>query len=216
MPYDTERQFRLTPEEYLAKLDFLNWYRYFFIVRELCRMRAKTVLEIGPGEGTVKRVMLPFVETYTTMDINERLGPDVVSDVRISAPELSGKFDAVIAADILEHIPFPELLAALRNMHEYLAPGGHALITIPHRAWFTFRMSWRDYRHHVLRAPGWFRTLYHRLKGRRENPIDPDHAWEIGDGTHRVRDVEERMRDAGFAILKREPLLYVDFWVLRK
>lgn len=215
--YDPQKQFELSREEFLAKLDFLNWDRYFAITKELTLLQPKSILEIGPGEGTLKRLFAPFVERYATMDVNPKLEPDVLGDIRSQQAGLDGKFDVVIAADILEHIPFPEVEAALRNIHTYLAPSGHALITIPHRAWFVLGLSWLwNYRRCVLRAPDWIRTAYHRIVRWRKPPIDPDHQWEIGDGEHSIKDVEGKMRTVGFAIEKRNKLLYVDFWVLKK
>jgi hypothetical protein len=78
-------------------------------------------------------------------------------------------------------------------------------------------MSWLfNYKQFIVRAPDWKRTLYHRLRGKKENPIDLDHQWEIGDGKHSVKDVESVMKKSGFEIGKREKMPYVDFWVLKK
>ncbi|MDP3956537.1 MAG: methyltransferase domain-containing protein [bacterium] len=214
--YNQERQFTLTPKDFLKKLDFLNWYRFFFILKELARLEPKTILEVGPGEGTIKRVFQPFVERYAVIDVNSKLAPDFLGDIRTTFKEAEGKFECLIAADILEHIPFEDLPKAAQNIFSYLTPGGYALVTIPHRAWFLFWMGWLTYTHHVWRAPEWLRNLTQRARGRRENPIDPDHEWEIGDGRHSIEDVEKVFKDASFKIEKRVGLLYVDFWVLKK
>lgn len=216
MAYDKTRQFKFTPWEFLAKLDLLNWMRYAAIVKELTNQKPKTILEAGPGEGVVKNVMKGFVEKYDTLDVNPKLSPTYQGDIRDFKDELRGKYDCVIAADILEHIPFKELEVALKNLHAYLQPGGAALVTIPHRAWFISITTWLwDYRQFIVRAPDWKRTLYHRLMGRK-NPIDSDHEWEIGDGKHSVKDVENAMKKTGFKVEKIQRLPYVDFWVLKK
>lgn len=217
MPYDPHAQFKRSREELLANLDFLNWHRYFFILKELVRLAPKRVLEIGPGEGTLKRVYEPFAGEYATMDVNARLTPTFQGDVRNHLKEAEGRFDAVVAADILEHIPFGDVPRALRNINSYLARDGHGLITIPHRAWFVFGLTWLwNYRPFLWRFPEGTRKLYHRLRGRKTLPIDPEHQWEIGDGRHTAKDVERLMREAGFVVESRRALLYVDFWVLRK
>lgn len=216
MTYDKTKQFRLTPWEFLAKLDFLNWIRYAAMVKELTNQKPKSILEIGPGEGVVKKVIEGFVENYDTLDVNPRLSPTYEGDVRETKNELREKYDCAIAADILEHIPFADLEKALKNLFFYLKPGGTALITIPHRVWFVFKLSWLNGNGNLFRFPGWTRTFYHRLRGRKENPIDLDHQWEIGDGKHTVDDVEKVMKEAGFKIEKRQKLAYVDFWTLRK
>lgn len=210
-------QFKLEQSYYLEKLDFLNWYRFFFITQELLKRKPQRVLEIGEGSGFVRRVVKPVVDCYETMDVNEKLTPTYQNDVRELEPELQGQFDCVIAADILEHLSFNDLELALNNLRSYLKDGGVALITIPHRAWFVFWLSWlQGYRMHLWRFPDWVRTLYQRFRGRSTNPIDPDHQWEIGDGLHSVQDVERVMKTADFTIESRTALLYVDFWILRK
>lgn len=215
--YDKEKQFHLSKEEYLKKLDVLNWLRFFSIIKEIIGAGNKEILEIGPGEGTIKSFLSPFVERYETLDLNEKLNPDHAGDVREFKKELRSRYDCLIAADILEHIPFADLEKALKNMYSYLKSGGQALITIPHRAWFLYGFSWLfNYKQFIVRAPDWKRTLYQRLRGRKSNPIDPDHEWEIGDGEHSIKDVEDVMKKSGFKIEKQEKLPYVDFWILKK
>jgi len=210
--YDATKQFHLESREFLDKMTFVNWYRYFFIVREVVDLKLKSILEIGPGEETVKHVLAPYVEKYETFDINSKLKPNYIGDVRDFKPELQNKFDCVIAADILEHIPFEDETKTLKNLHSYLQPDGRALITVPHRVWYIFGIWWLSYRHFLLRSPDWVRRLYHRGK----NTIDPDHKWEIGDGKHKIQDFENAARAAGFKIEKLQKLIYVDFWTLRK
>ena len=215
--YDFQKQFSLSQKDYRTKLDFLNWYRFFFIIKEALLINPKSILEIGPGEGTIKNILQPHINTYETFDVNSNLNPTHLGDIRTTDNKLKGRYDCVIAADILEHIPFEDLGKALQNIRVYLKEDGVALITIPHRAWFIFWMTWLlGYRHFLWRFPDWVRTLYQRFRGRRVNPIDPDHLWEIGDGKHKVKSVEEVMKNAGFKIEKRQKLIYVDFWILIK
>jgi len=126
--YDKTKQFRLTPWEFLAKLDILNWLRYAAIVKELTNQKPQSVLEAGPGEGVIKSVMMNFVENYDTIDVNPKLSPTYQGDIRSLKSELREKYDCVIAADILEHIPFADLEKALKNFHSYLKPGGRAAV----------------------------------------------------------------------------------------
>ncbi|HEY4523537.1 MAG TPA: methyltransferase domain-containing protein [Candidatus Paceibacterota bacterium] len=211
------KQFTLTPKDFLNKLDFLNWYRFFFILKELARLEPKYVLEVGPGEGTIKRVFKPFVEKYAVMDVNAKLTPDFSGDVRTRFKEAEAKFDCIIAADILEHIPFTDMALAAENLFSYLIPNSHALITIPHRASNFLYMTPAQVPH-ILRIPTGFLSpgSFYRRFIKRKIWIDPDHQWEIGDGHHTIADVEKVFAAAGFKIEKREALLYVDFWVLKK
>jgi SAM-dependent methyltransferase len=216
-PYDNQHQFRLEPDELLAKLDFLNWHRYAAIIKVISELRPSSVLEIGPGEGVVKRILDPFVPRYETLDINKKLSPDHLGDVREFRPSLEGQFETIIAADILEHIPFEDLEKTLLNIHRYLKPNGQALISIPHRASYFLLMT-PSYKPRIFRLPGSLRNpkaLYRRLIKRRVW-IDPDHQWEVGDGKHKIRDVKREMKKANFTVNKRQKLLYVDFWTLQR
>lgn len=210
-------QLEVERDYFFDKLDFINWYRFFFIIKEILKVKPKTVLEIGEGSGIVRCVVQPLVEKYETMDVNEKLNPNYLNDVRIPRSELKGKFDCNVAADILEHIPFEDLKQALSNLHTYLKPKGITLITIPHRAshflWMTPTQT-----PHPARVPTGFLSLgsFYRRFIKRKVWIDPDHQWEIGDGHHNVSDVEMAIKDAGFKIIKRQELVYVDFWVLSK
>lgn len=213
--YDRQKQFHLTPLEFFTKLDFLNWHRYFAILKELSKYSPSSILEIGPGEGTIRKTYESFTKTYKTADVNTNLKPDFLSDVRTLIPKAEQSFDAVIAADILEHIAFSDMPSALNNIKKYLSKNGKAFITIPHRAWFLFFLHWINYKHHIVRAPDWMRKFYRKLLGKKMW-IDPDHQWEIGDGVHTIEGVEAVMKNAGFRIVKRSALPYVDFWVLEK
>jgi glycosyltransferase involved in cell wall biosynthesis len=101
------------------------------------------VLEIGAGIGNITTWLLPR-DLYVASDINPQyldylrnlaLGKpyfDVaridLEDPRCFAP-WAGRFDTVVCLNVLEHVRDP--LAALRNMHDALAPGGRAVIYVP-------------------------------------------------------------------------------------
>jgi hypothetical protein len=55
MAHDKTKQFKLTPWEFLAKLDPLNWIRYAAIVKEITDQKPEGMLKIE------KRNNLPYV-----------------------------------------------------------------------------------------------------------------------------------------------------------
>lgn len=126
-------QFHLSQNYYLKQMDFLNWFRYFYIVKEVLASGARRVLEVGTGSGMVRNCLRPVVDRYVVLDINPALHPDVLADVRVHQSQLAGQFDAVIVADVLEHLPFADLRATMAHLASYLAPGGEVVVTIPHR-----------------------------------------------------------------------------------
>lgn len=210
-------QFTLSRDYYLKQLDFLNWYRYYHLVKDVLRLDVAEILEIGSGSGMLRNCLTPLVREYRVMDINPRLAPDWIADVREQQPELTGRFDCVIAADVLEHLPFADLDVACANLHSYLKPGGHALITIPHRQ-SNFLFMTPTQVPHVVTVPTGFLSpgAFWRRFIKRKIWIDPNHCWEIGDGHVRVKDVAARLTGADFVIERFEKLLYVDYWVLQR
>ncbi|HXF44399.1 MAG TPA: hypothetical protein VNK70_02980, partial [Candidatus Paceibacterota bacterium] len=83
--------------------------------------------------------------------------------------------------------------------------------TIPHRLhYLLFMTSLFGHKPLVLRFP----TLK-RILGRKIS-IDPDHEWEIGDGTRKPDDVKKAMESVGFVVEEKKKLPYVDFWILKK
>lgn len=215
--YEFNLQFQDDRDYYLKHLDFLNWYRYYFIIREIIDFKPKQILEIGVGSGLVKNCLQPIVEEYTVMDVNKKLEPDILADVREKKKELEQRFDCVIVADVLEHIPFDDVEMSLCNVYSYLKDGGKALITIPHRR-SHFLIMTPTYKLNVITVPTGFLSpgAFYRRFIKRKIWIDPSHLWEIGDGRIKRADVELSYKKVGFSLEKFHKLLYVDFWVLKK
>ena len=217
MKVDADTQFICDKNDWLSGLDFSNWTRYYFLVKDSVSLDRRDILEVGGGSGLVRNCLEPLCHSYTTLDVNDNLSPEVVSDVCANVPELRDKFDCVIAADILEHIPFDSVRIAVENLHSYLQVGGYALITIPHRRSNFMYMT----PHNIPKffsVPTGFLSLggFYRRFIKKKIWIDPCHCWEIGDGRHKVNDVNLIFTDCGFEIEKLQDLYYVDYWVLKK
>lgn len=210
-----EDQFRLSQDYYLKHLDFLNWFRYFYIIKAVITSGARHVLEVGSGSGIVRNCLHPLVARYEVLDINSALQPDILADVRVRQPQLEGRYDCVIVADVLEHMSFGSMPATLEHVASYLRPGGEMIVTIPHRR-SHFLVMTPAQRPWVITVPtGWLSpAAFYRRFIKRQIWIDPHHCWEIGDGTVTRRAVEAVFRSAGLSQREFRKLLYVDFWVL--
>lgn len=108
----------------------------------VCRMvgHDKRVLEIGAGPGSITRVLRRQSNRITALELDETAIPflrkhcDEVVPANLNEPEwtslLPDKYDAVIAADVLEHLTDP--WSTLARMKTLLAPGGVIVVSVPH------------------------------------------------------------------------------------
>jgi hypothetical protein len=167
-----------------------------------------SVLEIGPGGGYTTFLLRTWGMRVTTMDLDPELHPDVVGDVaRLGFG--ANTFDCVLAAQVLEHIPFEEFTVALcelaRVTKKYLiitlpAPlvGLAALINVPSLS--PSRL--------VLGLPYWVK---HRFDGQ--------HYWELGKRGFSVRSVRGKITEHNLEVVRefRPALsLYCYFFIARK
>lgn len=213
---DFDRQFELSAREHLAGLDFYTWTRHFHVLRDLCAGESGDVLEVGTGDGVLRRCAGPLMRSYIVMDVNARLHPDVLGNVLDPQPALAARFDAVVCTEVLEHLSFEQLPAALANLHRFVRTAGRLYLTLPHRKAHLLvvtprqrLLKWRFPVGLTDLGEAWNRFVRRRIW------IDPHHCWEIGDGQVRRIDVEQRLASAGWRIERRQALPYCDYWVLR-
>ncbi|BEP38048.1 hypothetical protein GmRootV59_50190 [Variovorax sp. V59] len=212
-----DKQFDLSRHDYLSGLDMVTWLRHYHVVRDLVTSAPQRVLEVGSGDGVVRRCVLPLVPVYSVFDINARLEPDYVGDLKLGDTSLTGRFDAVVATEVMEHLPFADLPACLANLYAWLQFGGQAFVSLPHRKSSVAVLS-PSQKLHTWRFPNGLLSLseaYNRfVRGRIW--IDPNHCWEIGDGRVTQIAVEQHFAQAGFTLIKHLALPYCDYWVLSK
>ena len=103
---------------------------YYFQFKEITSLPVESVLEIGIGNGIVSAGLRQMGYRVTTCDFDASVHPDVVADVRhLPLPDASQ--DVVMACQILEHIPFEEFEATLRELMRVSRK--YVLISLPRR-----------------------------------------------------------------------------------
>jgi SAM-dependent methyltransferase len=110
--------------------------RRWTVLRELRGIRPGRLVEIGCGAGDLLASLKSLGFDAACVETSARAraeaaarfaggGVPLVTDLA----HLEGTFDLIIACEVLEHIE--DDLAALRTWTARLAPGGHALLTVP-------------------------------------------------------------------------------------
>jgi SAM-dependent methyltransferase len=73
---------------------------------------------------------MPYATVYESFDIEERVdGVTYLGDAQDMSAIASAQYDALLASELLEHLPCPE--AALSEFARVMRPGGVLILTVP-------------------------------------------------------------------------------------
>jgi hypothetical protein len=113
--------------EYFSHAQFISFSEQMRLVHSLNR---KDILEIGIGNGIVADFLRKAGLNVTTFDINPNLSPDVVGSVTDLIDIFQHrKFDLILCAEVLEHMPFERFEQAIDNIAE--TTNEYAILTLP-------------------------------------------------------------------------------------
>jgi SAM-dependent methyltransferase len=101
--------------------------------------RGGQVVALDTDERELSRVSDMFAAMAEAGEVGPGGTARVVAGDAGAMPFPDGFFDAVIAAEVLEHIPADQ--AAINELARVLRPGGRAAITVP--SWLPERICWR-------------------------------------------------------------------------
>jgi 2-polyprenyl-3-methyl-5-hydroxy-6-metoxy-1,4-benzoquinol methylase len=107
----------------------------------------RPLLDVGCADGVLSRRLTERGWRVTTIEGNperasvaamhcERL---IIANLDREIPVVGGPFEAIVYADVLEHLTDP--LAVLRGLNASLAPGGRVIISMPNVAHLWIRLS---------------------------------------------------------------------------
>ena len=148
-----------------------RWVSYWHQINEVLRVGATSLLEVGVGPGVVRDYLKAQGLEVVSVDIDSELQPDVVCSVTDLASHFApDSFDAVLSAQVLEHLPFPFFSEALNQLS--IVTRCHAILSLPN-AGPAFKAAIElpvlgELKVAVKLPP----TLPHRFDG--------EHHWEIG------------------------------------
>ena len=157
------------------------WFRLQLMTWLIRRVRPNTIacLDFGCGSGIFAASLATGFETVTLFDRDTRKASQMIARLRLSNVKLvtadvaefdfgADRFDAITAADVLEH--FVDLELPLARLKRWLKPDGFLFTSLPtENAWYR-----------------WLQTVFNRTRG-----DDYDHY-------HTAAEAEAALHRAGF------------------
>lgn len=202
---------QVSKEHYFTRSYFNKerWLSYWYQIESVLKFSPRTLLEIGPGDGTVSDILEKRGMRVTTVDIATDLGAKINASVT-ELPFDGNSFDAVLAAEILEHLRFEDVVKALREIHRVTKRW--VVISLPHAGVvFSFGLKWPFLRRldFIWKLPFFWKK--HQFQG--------EHYWELGKQGYSVLRIKNLFKKSGFTI--RSARLYADdpahyFFILEK
>ncbi|MEA2462542.1 MAG: hypothetical protein QOJ98_289 [Acidobacteriota bacterium] len=126
-------------------------YQYFEdvnwgLLRLWNKRRGLRVLDVGCGFATTSEHIQKLGNEVTGLESSDvacevaskRLA-HIVSGDMLTADLAGRQFDAIIFADVLEHVPWP--VSALRRYLRWLAPGGSVIVSLPNVGLWSVRFA---------------------------------------------------------------------------
>lgn len=169
-----------------------RWLSYFYQLQLVRNCKPVSVLEIGPGEGVVTEALRRDGVQVVTCDIDPNLRPDVVGSVT-ALPLENASFDLALAAEVLEHIRWQDVPAALRELSRVSRT--HVVVSLPHpgQVFFsaTFKLPLLRWRQLRLQIPFFWK----------EHAFNGEHYWELGKRGYPVRTFLALARDASLRLV---------------
>lgn len=168
-----------------------RWMSYWQQNEIVLSLKPKRILEIGIGNKTVTNYLKSHGIEVTTLDLNESLKPDIVASIeRMPVPDES--FDAVLAAEILEHLSFDKFEACLKEIRRVTKK--YAVISLPDWGW-TFYFIFKT---PLLKK---FQAMF-KISGVLKHKFNGEHCWEIGKRGYPLSKIKKEIEISGFKILK--------------
>lgn len=195
--------------DFARYVDIRRWASYWHQVQETLSLRPQSVLEIGVGTGLFRAILQTLHCPVESVDINAALRPDHVASVT-ALPLPDDSFSAVVAFQVLEHLPYEDFRASVSEMRRVAAE--HVILSLPDA-----RKLWRcsldvgaGERRLQMPEPR-LRAPVHKGRGQ--------HKWEIGKRGYPPERIAADLRACGLEVLKdfRAPENpYHHFFVCRK
>lgn len=181
---------------------------YFYQLKELLALPIADVLEIGVGDGVFRDyIKSNTAVAYQSLDIAEDLKPDIIGSVK-SIPLPDNSCGAVVAYEVLEHLPFNDFEKALSEIARVSKK--YAIISLPHFGppiKFALKLPLLPEMKFAFKIPYL-----------REHKFNGQHYWEIGKKGYSVSKIRKII--SKYFVIKKEFVpwenQYHHFYILEK
>jgi SAM-dependent methyltransferase len=96
---------QVSQNHYYSDYDSIDRFISYFYQTDLIKtLQPQSILEVGVGNKTLTNYLKQYGYSVTTCDFDKKLAPDYVADIR-ALPFEDASFDAVLAFEVLEHLP---------------------------------------------------------------------------------------------------------------
>jgi len=181
---------QVAPSHYGRKYDAKDrWLAYWYQTDLVLKTRPRTVLEIGAGNRVVTATLKREGIAVTVVDIDPALEPDIVASVD-SLPLPDSSVDTVLCAEVLEHIPFGRVPAALEELRRVAK--NDVVISLPHWG-VSLRLCFKL---PFLREVDFFV----KIPWPRRHEWNGEHHWEIGKTGYPPSRIRRAIVAAGFVV----------------
>lgn len=207
-------------DNYDSLVRFISYYYQISYIR---RLKPNNILEVGAGNKTVSNYLRHHGYFVDTCDNSKELSPDYQADIK-NLPFKNDSYDAILACEILEHLPIEDFEIALEQL--YRVTKRYVIISLPYSSFyfelifktpFIFRFWKKPFvkkndktplLHLLFRMPLFFASYR----------FSDNHYWEMGErGISRSR-IKRALKKKFDIISQESPILnsYHHFFLLKK
>jgi len=151
----------------------------------------QSVLEIGPRTGHTSWLLKLWGHEVTTVDIDQNLNPDIVANIKQLDLDRNS-YDIVLAAEILEHLPYEDFGPILEKLREISKQA--VVITLPAPLVGISLLA------NIAGVEPFGFTL--GIPYFKKHLFDGQHHWELGKRGYSLRRIKETIKSSGLKITK--------------
>lgn len=183
---------QINPDHYVHGYDHkARWISYFYQIKSVLTLGKHSILEVGPGNGTVSAYLRMSGMAVTTADIDPAHNPTVVASI-MDMPFPDNHFDVTMACEVLEHIPYDEVPVALNELARVSKE--YVLISVPDVR--------RTLLHLVLKIPLLNEIVLRlRVMTGKVHVFNVGHYWEIGKKGYAPSQVRAVIERCGLTVI---------------